>query len=125
MASPCCGPVSGVEHQPRARGRMVGEDSEHPPLVVVIEVKKAVPGEDAVEAPAKCQTAHVGDNPVVTGRRSRDDEIIVGDVSTPGWTVSIIPEGALPNRRSTCTGANLRPRLGRACLRGWGGQLVR
>jgi hypothetical protein len=36
---------------------MVGEDSEHPPLVVVIEVKKAVPGEDAVEAPAKCQTA--------------------------------------------------------------------
>lgn len=44
---------ASVEHQPRTPEGAVGEDREHPPLVVIIEVKKAVPGEDGVEAPAK------------------------------------------------------------------------
>ncbi|WP_249141517.1 hypothetical protein [Bradyrhizobium liaoningense] len=44
---------SGVEHQPGTAGRVVGEDSEHPPLVVRVEVKEAIPSKDAVEAPTK------------------------------------------------------------------------
>ena len=59
---------SGVEHQPSILGGVVGEDTEHPPLVVIVEVKKAVPGEDAVEASAKRQAAHISDNPIVVGQ---------------------------------------------------------
>ena len=57
-----------VEHQYRAGGSMVGEDREHPPLVIMTKVKKAVPREDAVEAAAQRQLAHVGNDPFFIGQ---------------------------------------------------------
>lgn len=44
-------------------GGVVAEDREHRPLIAGAQVKKAVPGEDAVEALAKGQPAHVGYKP--------------------------------------------------------------
>jgi hypothetical protein len=52
-----------IEHQYRANVSVVGEDREHSPLRTMIEVKEAVPGEDAIEAPTKGQTPHVGEDP--------------------------------------------------------------
>jgi hypothetical protein len=57
-----------IEHQYRAVGRVVGEDREHAPLVIMIEVKKTIPSENAIEAPTERQLPHVGDNPFMIGK---------------------------------------------------------
>jgi hypothetical protein len=41
-----------IEHQDRATGGVIGKNPKHSPLVLMMEVKEAVPGEDAIEAPA-------------------------------------------------------------------------
>jgi hypothetical protein len=41
------------------------EDRKHPTLVLVAQVEKAVPGEEAVEGAAEGQRPHVGDTPVL------------------------------------------------------------
>ena len=58
------GARAGGEEQRRAGGRRGrGRPWEHRPLIAGAQVKKAVPGEDAVEALAKGQPAHVGYKP--------------------------------------------------------------
>jgi hypothetical protein len=46
---------------------VLGKDSEHLPLVVVVEVEKTVPTEDAIEAPPERQAPNVGLDPLVIG----------------------------------------------------------
>ena len=54
---------AAIEHQDRRRGAVRGEHLEHETLIVRLEVKEAVPGQDAVEPGAKREGAHVGDDP--------------------------------------------------------------
>ena len=42
-----------IEHQYRADGGVVSENSKHSSLVIVIEVKEAVPSENAIESPTE------------------------------------------------------------------------
>ena len=52
-----------IEHQYRADASVVGENWEHSALVTLTEVKEAILGEDAIEAPTERQLPHVGNNP--------------------------------------------------------------
>src|ERR1700693_1087877 len=54
---------AGVEHQNAAWSAMFSEDSKHPPLVVVAEMKEAVPSQDCAKSPTKGQRPHIGDDP--------------------------------------------------------------
>jgi hypothetical protein len=40
---------TGIEHQDRTRGSMRSKHVEHLPLIAMVEMKKAVPGEDTLE----------------------------------------------------------------------------
>jgi hypothetical protein len=44
-----------IEHQHAGRGRVSGEHVEHPTLVIVREVKEAVPGEHTIKPTGKLQ----------------------------------------------------------------------
>jgi hypothetical protein len=44
---------SGIEHQHRADGRVLREHRKHSALVIVVQMKKTVPGQDAIEAAAQ------------------------------------------------------------------------
>lgn len=57
-----------IEHQEGAVAGVSGKDSEHMPLVGMIEMKVAVPGENAVEAPTELELPHVGDDPFLIGQ---------------------------------------------------------
>jgi hypothetical protein len=46
-------PWPGIEHQHRADRGVVGENRKHSPLVIVIEMKEAVPRKDGIEVPAE------------------------------------------------------------------------
>ncbi len=59
---------AGVQHQQRAGRSVPREDLDHAPLIVVVEVKKAVPGEDAGERRRKAQRAHIRADPCLTGK---------------------------------------------------------
>ncbi len=59
---------TGIEHQHcSCRGVRV-EHREHLPLGGGIEMKKAVPGQDAVETAPKRQLTHVGHEPFMAGQ---------------------------------------------------------
>ncbi len=55
-----------VEHQHRSGRRVTIEHGKHLSLGRVIEMKKAIPGEDAIEAASKCQLPHICDDPFLT-----------------------------------------------------------
>src|SRR5207248_4554255 len=44
---------SSIEHQHRVGGRVQGEHRKHSALVIMVEVKETVPGQDSVEAAAQ------------------------------------------------------------------------
>lgn len=58
MASPCDGPL--VKRRAARGSACSREDGEHRALTVVIEMEEAVPGDQAMEAAAQRQGAHVG-----------------------------------------------------------------
>lgn len=56
------------EAERRAGGGMIGEAGEHGPLIVLIQVKEAVPGENSVEPAPEVQRAHVAQMPILVGK---------------------------------------------------------
>src|SRR5947209_3970529 len=68
LADPLAMRRSGVEHQHRVIGCVLGEYRKHLLLGAMIEMEKTVPGENAIEAPAERQFAHVGYYPLVLGQ---------------------------------------------------------
>ena len=53
---------AGVEHQNSVCGTMFRKDAKHHPLVIVLEVEEAAPGQYSTQSPAKCQRSHVGND---------------------------------------------------------------
>jgi hypothetical protein len=59
-----------VEHQCGSAGGMRRKHCEHLALIVRLEVKETVPGEQTVEGSAERQRAHIGDDPILLGKAS-------------------------------------------------------
>ena len=56
---------SGIEHQYAPDNGVGGEYGEHGSLIIGLQVKKAVPRQDPVEAPAECHGTHVCMHPLL------------------------------------------------------------
>ncbi len=54
---------TACEHQCAAVRDMRGKDREHRPLLVLREMEETVPSENAIEATADIEPAHIGDHP--------------------------------------------------------------
>ena len=65
FADPLAGAMAGGEHQSGAGAGMGGEAGEQCALVVGGEMEDTVPGDQAVEAAAEIERAHVGDQPLL------------------------------------------------------------
>lgn len=68
----------GREHERRTACGVLFEDGEHPALIIGRQMKRAVPGQNAVIAKIKLQVAHVRDNPAGPG------DPLTGDVDQFG-----------------------------------------
>ena len=79
---------ASIEHQDAIRGRVHRKDSKHPPLVIVLKVKKAIPCQCSIEPPTESQGSHVSDDPLLVRHSSsakRDQHgraIHAGDMKT-------------------------------------------
>jgi hypothetical protein len=74
---------SARELQCRTRGGVPAKDREHPPLVVMVEMKEAVPGEEAIEGAAQRQRPHVRHTPISIGKINLAMAIISAAASMP------------------------------------------
>jgi hypothetical protein len=62
---------------------MGGKNPKHRPLIVVAEVKKAIPGQYSIESPTKGKDRMSATIHSWPGIRLRQSEISVGEASTP------------------------------------------
>jgi hypothetical protein len=56
---------TAIEHQNSGGRRVYLKNPKHEPLIIVLEMKEAIPSQYSVKSPAKAQRPHIGNDPLL------------------------------------------------------------